>query len=157
MKTIAVSCLLCAALAMAPAMAQSPPPTSLQVLVDQQIALRAELAKGIEGITPRQARIIDKAQGEFFAIVAGKQSLDELGIEDKIRVENALETISAQAATTRFAADDQQVCWRETKVGTKLPVTVCASKKELGDGTQEARNHFNRPRICAPPGCGAIP
>lgn len=154
MKTIAVSWLLYAALAMAPALAQ-PPATSLQALVEQQTALRAELAKGIDGVTPRQARIIDKAQGEFFAIVNGKQSLDELGIEDKIRVENALETINAQIATSRFAADDQQVCWRETKVGTKLPETVCASQKELDDGTQEARNYFNRPRVCVPPGCGA--
>ena len=154
MKMIAMSWLLCAALAMTPAMAQ-PSPTPLKPLVDQQSALRAELAKGIDGITPRQARIIDKAQSEFFAIVAGKQSLDELGIEEKIRVENALETINAQVATSRFAADDQQVCWRETKVGTKLPETVCASKKELEDGTQEARNYFNRPRVCVPPGCGA--
>jgi len=153
MKTFGVLLVLCAALAMTTAMAQ-PSATALKPIIDQQTALRAELAKGIEGITPRQARIIDKAQAEFFAIVKGRQSLDELGIEEKIRVENALETINAQFASTPFAADDQQVCWREVKVGSKMMVTRCASKKELEDGTQEARAAFNRPRICVPPGCG---
>lgn len=130
--------------------------TSLQMLVEQQEALRAQLSDGgIDGITPRQARLIDKSQGEFFAIVKGKQSLDELGIEEKIRVENALETINAQVANTRFAADDQQVCWRETKLGSKMTVVRCASQKELDDTTQGARDFMNRPRICVPPGCGS--
>ena len=153
MRRIGLLLVLWAAMATGVATAQ-PDATSLQMLVEQQEALRAQLTDGIEGVTPRQVRLIDKAQGEFFAIVKGKQSLDELGIEDKIRIENALETINAQIATTRFAADDQQVCWREVKVGSKMVVTQCASQKELDDTRQGARDFMNRPKICSGPGCG---
>ena len=148
MRRIGLLLVLLSAMATGAATAQ-PDATSLQVLVEQQEALRAELSDGVvEGITPRKARLINKAQGEFFAIVKGKQSLDELGIEEKIRVENALETINAQIANTRFAADDQQVCWREVKVGSKLAVSRCASKKELEDETESARTYMSKPRIC---------
>ena len=147
MRTIVLILGLWAAMATGAATAQ-PDATSLQVLVEQQEALRAQLTDGIDGVTPRKARLINKAQGEFFAIVKGKQSLDELGIEEKIRVENALETINAQIATTRFAADDQQVCWREVKVGSKMAVSRCASKKELEDETESARTYMSKPRIC---------
>ena len=154
MRTIGLLLVLWAAMATGAATAQTGG-TSLQVLVEQQEALRAQLTEGIDGVTPRQVRLIDKAQGEFFAIVKGKQSLDELGIEEKIRVENALETINAQIANTRFSADDQQVCWREVQVGSKMMVTRCASQKELDDTKQGARDFMNRPRICVPPGCGS--
>lgn len=147
MRRIGLLLVLCAVLATGAATAQTGG-TSLQVLVEQQEALRAQLTDGIDGVTPRQARLIDKAQGEFFAIVKGRQALDELGIEEKIRVENALETINAQIADTRFAADDQQVCWREAKVGSKMMVSRCASKKELEDETESARNYMSKPRIC---------
>lgn len=147
MRTIGLLLVLWAALATGAATAQTGG-TSLQVLVEQQEALRAQLTDGIDGITPRKARLIDKAQGEFFAIVKGKQSLDELAIEEKIRVENALETINAQIADTRFAADDQQVCWREVKVGSKMTVSRCASEKELEDEKESARNYMSKPRIC---------
>ena len=148
MRTIVLILGLWAAMATGAATAQ-PDATSLQVLVEQQEALRAELSDGVvDGITPRKARLINKAQGEFFAIVKGKQSLDELGIEEKIRVENALEIINAQIANTRFAVDDQQVCWREVKVGSKMAVSRCASKKELEDETESARTYMSKPRIC---------
>ena len=148
MRTIVLLLVLWAAMATGTATAQ-PGATSLQLLVEQQEALRAELSDGgVDGITPRKARLIDKAQGEFFAIVKGKQSLDELGIEEKIRVENALETINAQIASTRFAADDQQVCWREAKVGSKMVESRCASKKELEDEKESARTYMGKPRIC---------
>ena len=153
MRRICLLLVLWTAMATGAAIAQ-PDATSLQVLVEQQEALRAQLTGGIDGVTPRQVRVINKAQGEFFAIVKGKQSLDELGIEEKIRVENALETINAQIVNTRFAADNQQVCWREIKVGSKMSVTRCASQQELDDTKQGARDFMNRPRICVPPGCG---
>ena len=147
MRTIGLLLVLLAVLATGAATAQAGG-TSLQVLVEQQEALRAQLTDGIDGVTPRQVRRIDKAQGEFFAMVRGKQSLDELGIEDKIRVENALETINAQIAKTRFAADDQQVCRREAKLGTKMTVSRCASKKELEDEKESARNYMSKPKTC---------
>ena len=147
MQRIGLLLVLLAVLATGAATAQTSG-TSLQALVEQQEALRAQLTDGIDGVTPRQVRRIDKAQGEFFAIVKGKQALDELSIEEKIRVENALETINAQVAKTRFAADDQQVCWREAQVGSKMTVSRCASQKELEDETQSARDYMSKPRIC---------
>lgn len=127
----------------------------LQAIIEQQKALRAEIAAGGEGMTPRQVRIIDKAQGEFFALVDGKQTLDQLGIEEKVRLENALETINAQVANTRFSSADQQVCWREPVVGSKMVVTRCGTRQEIDDAREGARGYMNRPKICVPPGCGS--
>ena len=60
--------------------------TSPQVLVAQQIALRDELPRSPQGLTSRQVSIMRKAQDEFFRLVDGKTTLDQLGIDDKVRV-----------------------------------------------------------------------
>lgn len=152
MKSMALCVLLLVMTGVATAEGDS---NSLQAMVEQQKALRAEIAAGAEGLTPRQVRVIDKAQDEFFAIVAGKQTLDQLGIEEKVRVENALETINAQVVNTSRASSDQQVCWRETMVGSKMAVTRCGTQQEIDEAREGARGYLNRPKICVPPGCGA--
>ena len=86
---------------------------ALQVLVQQQQALKTDLEDGgIEGLTPRQNTVVRKAQAEFFAVTEGKAKLDDLSIDEKIRLENALERINAEVVNTRAASDDQ------TMIGT---------------------------------------
>lgn len=154
MRRIGLLLVLWAAMATGAAAAQTEG-TSLQVLIEQQQALRAQLSAGaIDGITPRQARVIDKAQGEFFAIVEGRQALDELGIDDKIRIENALETINAQLVNTTASRSDQNVCWREQTTGSKTKITRCGSQREIDHAREGARGYLERPKICVPPGCG---
>lgn len=127
---------------------------TLRIILEQQQQLRQDVDQGVEGLTPRQARIIRKAQDEFFAITQGKTSLDQLTIGDKIRVENALERINAQIANTSASRGDQNVCWRERKTGSKTVVTRCGTQEEIDQAREGARGFLERPRVCVPPGCG---
>jgi len=129
--------------------------SSLQAIVEQQKTLRADLERGMPGITPRQARVIRKAQDEFFAVVEGKATLDQLGIEDKVRIENALERINAEIVNTNAAQADKEVCWREQTTGSKTTVTRCGTQSEIDQAREGARGFMERPRICVPPGCGS--
>lgn len=129
--------------------------TSLQMMMEQQIALRDELAHSPQDLTPRQVGIIGKAQDQFFAIVEGKTTLDQLAIDDKVRVENALERINAVLVNTNAARANQEVCWREHMVGSKMQVTRCGTQQEIDQAREAARGFMLKPKICMPPGCGA--
>lgn len=148
--------LMVALLVLAPmATAADQESASLQMMVDQQVALRAELARGPQDLTPRQVAIMRKAQDEFFRIVEGKTAMDQLAIDEKVQLENALERINAQLVGTSAAGAKQEVCWREKMVGSKLHVTRCASQQELDEAREGARGFLDKPKICVPPGCGA--
>ena len=148
--------LMVALLVLAPmASAAETQSASLQTIVEQQVALREELSRGPQDLTPRQVGIMRKAQGEFFRIVDGKTTMDQLAIDEKVQLENALERINAQFVGTSAARAKQEVCWREKIVGSKLHVTRCASQQELDQTREGARGFLERPRICVPPGCGA--
>lgn len=126
----------------------------LAAIVQQQRALQADLDDGgIDGITTRQANIIRKAQAEVFQITDGKHRLDELDMDDRVRLENALERINAQVVGTRLAQDEQQVCWREAKSGSTVKVTRCGSQAERDQVREGARAWMEKPKVCIPPGC----
>lgn len=127
---------------------------SLQAMVEQQVALRDELARGPQDLTPRQVGIMRKAQDEFFRLVEGKTTLDQLAIDDKVRVENALERINAQFVNTNAARANQEVCWREQKTGSKMQVTRCGTQQEIDQAREGAVGFMLDPKICIPPGCG---
>lgn len=129
---------------------------SLQVMVRQQQALMADMEDGgIQGLTPRQNTIVRKAQAEFFAVTEGKSKLDELSMDEKIRLENALERINAEVKNTRTAADSKNVCWRERVSGSKMKTTRCGTEAERREAREGARDFMEKPKVCIPPGCGA--
>lgn len=99
-------------------------------------------------------RIIGRAQDEFFSITKGVQSLDQLSIQDKVRVENALETINAQIVNTSASKSDQNVCWREAKTGSRIMVTRCGTKEEIEQVRRDSQSAMEKRRICSGPGCG---
>ena len=147
---------LVALLAMAPlAAAADEKSASLQEMVAQQTALREELARGPQDLTPRQVGVIRKAQDEFFRLVEGKMTMDQLAIVDKVRVENALERINAQIVNTSAARANQDVCWREKTTGSKTQSTRCGTQQEIDQAREGARGFLEKPKICMPPGCGA--
>lgn len=146
--------LLVALLLVAPIGATAGADIPLEQMVEQQAALREELARSPKDLTPRQAGIMRKAQAEFFSLVEGKTSMDQLAIHEKVQLENALERINAQLVGTSAASANQEVCWREKMVGSKMQVTRCASQQELDQTREGARGFLERPRICVPPGCG---
>lgn len=147
--------LLIALLVLAPIAATAKENASLQMMVEQQTALRNELAADPKGLNPRQVALIRKAQAEFFRLVEGKATLDQLAIDDKVRVENALERINTQIVNTNASRGNQEVCWREKTVGSKMEVTRCGTQSEIDDARDGARGFLLKPKICIPPGCGA--
>jgi len=148
--------LMVALLVLAPmASAANQESSSLQMMVEQQVALRAELAQGPQDLTPRQVGIMRKAQDEFFRIVEGKTTMDQLAIDEKVQLENALERINAQLVGTNAARANQEVCWRERTVGSKMQVTRCGTQQEIDEAREGARGFLDKPKICVPPGCGA--
>lgn len=128
--------------------------TSLKAILEQQTALRDDLASDPQGLTPRQLGVIRKAQAEFFRLVEGKTAMDQLAIDDKVRIENALERINAQIVNTNAAHADQNVCWREAMSGSKLQVTRCGTQQEIDEAREGARGFMLKPKICGGPGCG---
>lgn len=128
----------------------------LQLILRQQQELKADLDDGgLDGLTPRQNALVRKAQTEVFALIDGKTRLDELSIDDKVRLENALERINAQVVNTRAASDKQDVCWRERVSGTTMKKTRCGTQAEMREAREGARDFLEKPKICVPPGCGS--
>ncbi|WP_457097185.1 hypothetical protein [Lysobacter sp. P5_B9] len=127
----------------------------LQMILKQQQALKADLDDGgIDGLTPRQNTIVRKAQIEVFAVSEGKSRLDDLSMEEKIRLENALERINAEIVNTRAASNNQNVCWRERVSGTTMKKTRCGTQAEMREAREGARDFLEKGRVCVPPGCG---
>lgn len=158
MKSVVLCILL--ALAAGPSWAAENPAADhrdrLQIVMEQQRAIRADLDDGgIDGLNPRQASAIRKAQKEVFAVAEGKQALDQLSMDDKIRFENALERINAELANTRVARDRQDVCWRERTSGTSVKQTRCGTQAEMREAREGARDYLERPKTCGRD-CGGL-
>lgn len=121
----------------------------LQLILKQQAGLKADLEDGgIAGLTPRQNTIVRKAQNEVFTVTEGKSRLADLSIDEKIRLENALERINAEVKNTKTASDDQNVCWRERVSGTGMNKTRCGTKAEMREAREGARDFLERPKVC---------
>jgi hypothetical protein len=147
------ACVLALALAV-PSIASAqddpaPPPQKLQTILDQQQALKRDLDAGkAEGLSTRQVNVIRKAQLDVFAATEGKTSLDELSMDEKVRLENALERINAEVKNTRAGRDGKQVCWRERTSGTNTKVTRCGTEAEMREAREGARDFLERPKVC---------
>jgi len=128
---------------------------SLQVLVQQQTALKADVEDGgIQGLSARQNAQVRKQQTEFFALAEGKSTLDELSIDEKIRMENALERINAIVGNSSASSAKQNVCWREPKTGSTVKVTRCGTEAERDRAREGARDYLMRPKVCGE-NCGS--
>lgn len=122
----------------------------LQLILKQQQALKVDIEAGrTDGLTTRQVNAIRKAQAEVLTVTEGKSRLDQLTIEDQVRLENALERINAEVQNTRAARDGQNVCWRERVSGTKVNVTRCGTEAEMREAREGARDYLERPKVCA--------
>lgn len=133
------------------AAAQEPPATAdgLQRILVQQYDLKRDLDAGkTDGMTTRQVNAIRKAQADVFAVTEGRTSLDQLSMDDKVRLENALERINAEVKNTRAGRDGRNVCWREKMSGTNTKVTRCGTEAEMREAREGARDFLERPRVC---------
>lgn len=128
---------------------------ALQRVVQEQKSLQTGLEGGdAGGLTARQISVIRKAQTEVFALAEGKTAFDQLTVDEQARLHNALERINAEVANTRMARDQQDVCRHETKTGSSIKTTRCATRAERDQTREGARGWMERPRVCVPPGCG---
>jgi len=124
-------------------------PQKLDLILAQQRDLKHDLDTGkVDGMTTRQVNAIRKAQVDVFAATDGKTSLDQLSMDEKVRLENALERINAEVKNTRSAQDDKQVCWRERTSGTTMKVTRCGTEAEKREAREGARDYLDRPKVC---------
>lgn len=124
-------------------------PQKLDLILAQQRELKRELDTGkVDGMTTRQVNAIRKAQADVFAATDGKTSLDQLSMDEKVQLENALERINAEVRNTRSAHDDKQVCWRERTSGTTMKVTRCGTEAEKREAREGARDFLDRPKVC---------
>ena len=121
----------------------------LQQILTQQQGLKRDLDAGkTEGLTTRQLNAIRKAQTDVFAVTQGKDRLDQLSMDEKVRLENALERINAEVKNTRAGQDSKQTCWREKVSGTKVNVTRCGTEAEIREAREGARDFLERPKTC---------
>lgn len=151
-KATAVSLLIAIGLWTAiPAGATDPDP--LARIVEQQRELQRDL-DSMDGLTTRQRNVIRKMQAQVFALTDGRSSLDGMTIEQKVKLENALERINAELVNTRSARDAQNKCHIEKKTGSARSVARCGSQDERDRTREGARAWMEKPRICVPPGCG---
>jgi len=126
---------------------------SLARILDQQREIRSGLDAGTFGnLTPRQANAIRKTQTEVFALTDGKSDLGALSLDEKVRLDNALERINAEMKGTRLGQEEKEVCWRERKTGSTTKVTRCGTQAERDALRESARTYLATPRIC--PDCG---
>ncbi|RDY65586.1 hypothetical protein [Lysobacter soli] len=125
------------------------PPQKLERILAQQQELKRDLDAGkTDGLTTRQVNAIRKAQVDVFTVTEGKTSLDQLSMDDKVRLENALERINAEVKNTRGGHDDKQVCWRERMSGSNTKVTRCGTEAEMREAREGARDFLERPKVC---------
>lgn len=121
----------------------------LQTILTQQQALKQDIAAGrTEGLSARQTKAISKAQAEVFAVTEGKSRLDQLSMDEKVRLENALERINAEVGNSRAAQDGKNVCWREHISGTGMKKTRCGTEAEKREAREGARDFMERPKVC---------
>jgi hypothetical protein len=121
----------------------------------QQQELKGQLEAGeLSHLTKRQQNAIGRAQSDVFAIIEGRQTLDELNIAEKVRLENALERINANFVGTNAAGRDQLVCKRVALSGTGMKTTRCAPQAEWDQVRETSRGSLEKRWVCTPPGCG---
>jgi len=129
---------------------------SLQEILAQQGEIAADIEAGnYDQLPARSISAIKRAQKIITNVTEGRSELSQLPPEDQVHLQNALQTVKAQLAGTREAVAEQQVCWRERTVGSKIAVTRCGSEAEREEVRVGARGFMERARNCTPPDCGS--
>ena len=129
---------------------------TVAAIAEQQRALQAEIESGrATDLTARQRNLIRKAQAEVFALIEGKTRLDQLTIDEQVRLDNALERINAELVNTTAARANEDQCRRERRTGSRFDVTQCATANERDEIRGRSRAVLEKRQICMGPGCGS--
>jgi hypothetical protein len=127
------------------------PPTAGEIMREQRaIREQTEGTGKYSRFKPEAMVRLTKAQEKVFRLLDGNQSVDHLDMNQKVELFNALEEVKA---VLNDNDQDRLICRRESKVGTTIKETRCATvaqRKEL----EESSKAFMGPRTC---GEGATP
>jgi hypothetical protein len=129
------------------------PGDKLAQIREQQALLATELDSGVLKVTARESALIRKDQARVRSLIEGR-TLDDLGVAERVELDNALERINALVMATRQADEARDVCRYERPTGSKLRKLECMTAAARGNHRDGARAYLDRPRVCVPPGCG---
>ena len=149
------ACAALCALIPATASAATTAAASPAEIVEQQRQIAARLDDDGAGLDKRAVADVRREQARVFAIVDGKDTFEDLTLEEKINLRNALESIDAQLKATALAEDDSEVCRREHQLGSRFKVTRCRTRAAMREERSSGQAMQGSPRICGKgePGC----
>lgn len=130
---------------------------SIAEIREQQTQIQDDLARGELVLDARSKRSVEAQQRIVFKLIEGRAEVGELDPSKQVELKNALEKIRVAVSQDPLAEEDREVCWQERRTGSKLTTTVCGTVRERQQAKEGARDYLQRPRMCAPPGCGASP
>lgn len=116
----------------------------------QQLQLRQEAQAGqgrFKEMSAAERQALVVRQDRFLALTRGRQSLDELPMDDRMAAINALEAINA---TITRAEDERLVCERIKQVGSHRPTRICRTVAELREARQAAEKLMDERPTCGP-------
>lgn len=123
-------------------------------IITEQRAIAARLESGnTDGMKHKQVKIVRKNQKIVFDLAAGKQTLDQFNPKDRMRLKNALDAISAALVGTQKAENDQDYCWQERIVGTRVSKRRCGSERDRTAAREDAQDYLLRGQHCADETC----
>lgn len=114
----------------------------------QQVQLRQEALAGqgrFKDLGAAEREALVAKQDRFLALTMGRQSLDELSMDDRMSAINTLEAINA---TITRAEDERLVCERIKQVGSHRPTRVCRTVAELREARQAAEKLMEERPAC---------
>ena len=91
------------------------------------------------------------AQDRIFELLDGVSSVEQLNREQQADLFNALEEVKAIITENE---SNKQECWRESKLGTTLKQTRCATVAEREQIRQGARDWHSDTNVCIRSGDG---
>lgn len=137
MRTVIVTTLLL----LVPIAATAKDDGSLETMVQQQTALRDTLDIDPQDLNPRQVASLRKAQDEFFRIVAGSQSVDELDTGQRLRLVTALALIES---VIHQSSDEGIDCRMGKRIGSSMNEQVCLTAAQWREREEDTRSQINR-------------
>lgn len=92
------------------------------------------------------------AQDRIFKLLDGVSAVEQLNRDQQAELFNALEEVKAVITANE---SNKQQCWRESKLGTTLKQTRCATVAEREQVRQGARDWHSDTHVCIRSGGGA--
>lgn len=121
----------------------------------QQMQIRDDLQAGRLQASARTRKVVEKDQAVVFSILDRNATMDDLDLEERIRLDNAIERIIGALGGTALAQSNQEVCRNERVSGSKLKKVTCETQGDKDRDREGARAWMEKPKVCIPPGCGS--